>query len=360
MEGRHAPAVVVHLVTRAASLFTDDPDLGVEAVTAGDRPWAAAGHAVTRVQARLADRVPALQAPASGDEPVAEGGEISFGPARFDARTGDLISVAGREVAGPRLELWRAPTENDALRAFYGYADVEPTASRGLGTFTGPTADRWRDAGLDRLRRRVESVVAEPGRLVVRHRYSASAARAAVAVELVWTVRGGALRLDASAVPTAGWTTTWPRIGLHFELPRDVGRVEWFGTGPLENYADSHAAAVVGRFAAEVDDLVVNYAVPQESGHRAGLRELVLPDLGLAVTAHRVGRELPGFALRAHDAAEVTAARHPHELPASRATHLYLDAQQHGLGSASCGPDVRPEYQLRPRAAGWAVTFGAG
>ena len=332
----------------------------VEAVTAGDRPWAAAGHAVTRVQARLADRVPALQAPASGDEPVAEGGEISFGPARFDARTGDLISVAGREVAGPRLELWRAPTENDALRAFYGYADVEPTASRGLGTFTGPTADRWRDAGLDRLRRRVEAIVAEPGRLVVRHRYSASAARAAVAVELVWTVRGGALRLDASAVPTAGWTTTWPRIGLHFELPRDVGRVEWFGTGPLENYADSHAAAVVGRFAAEVDDLVVNYAVPQESGHRAGLRELVLPDLGLAVTAHRVGRELPGFALRAHDAAEVTAARHPHELPASRATHLYLDAQQHGLGSASCGPDVRPEYQLRPRAAGWAVTFGAG
>ena len=78
------------------------------------------------------------------------------------------------------------------------------------------------------------------------------------------------------------------------------------------------------------------------------------------MTAHRVGRELPGFALRAHDAAEVTAARHPHELPASRATHLYLDAQQHGLGSASCGPDVRPEYQLRPRAAGWAVTFGVG
>jgi beta-galactosidase len=102
----------------------------------------------------------------------------------------------------------------------------------------------------------------------------------------------------------------------------------------------------------------VNSAVPQESGHRAGLRELVLPDLGLAVTAHRVGRELPGFSLRAHDAAEVTAARHPHELPPSRATHLYLDAQQHGLGSASCGPDVRPEYQLRPRAASWAVTLG--
>nr|HMQ67242.1 glycoside hydrolase family 2 TIM barrel-domain containing protein [Arachnia sp.] len=51
----------------------------VEAVTAGDRPWAAAGHAVTRVQARLADRGPALQAPASADEPVIEGGDIVSG-----------------------------------------------------------------------------------------------------------------------------------------------------------------------------------------------------------------------------------------------------------------------------------------
>nr|WP_231979210.1 beta-galactosidase small subunit [Tessaracoccus coleopterorum] len=42
-------------------------------------------------------------------------------------------------------------------------------------------------------------------------------------------------------------------------------------------------------------------------------------------------------------------------MPASSATHLYLDARQHGLGSRSCGPDVRPEYLLRPRAAGWSI-----
>lgn len=97
--------------------------------------------------------------------------------------------------------------------------------------------------------------------------------------------------------------------------------------------------------------------VPQESGHRAELRELLLP--GLAVTATRRAGKLPGFALRAHDVAEVTAAAHPYELPRSTATHLYLDAQQHGLGSRSCGPDVRPEYQLRPRAAAWSLTFAA-
>ena len=73
-----------------------------------------------------------------------------------------------------------------------------------------------------------------------------------------------------------------------------------------------------------------------------------------------MGGELPGFTLRAHDAHQITGARHPHELPEPTATHLYLDAQQHGLGSRSCGPDVRPEYMLRPRAAAWALRFSAG
>ena len=42
------------------------------------------------------------------------------------------------------------------------------------------------------------------------------------------------------------------------------------------------------------------------------------------------------------------AAAHPHELPESEATFLYLDAAQHGLGSRSCGIDVVPEHALWP------------
>lgn len=52
------------------------------------------------------------------------------------------------------------------------------------------------------------------------------------------------------------------------------------------------------------------YARPQETGHRSGL----------------------------------------HELLASSHSYLYLDAAQHGLGSRACGPDVWPEFALRPEA----------
>ena len=326
----------------------------VEAVTAEPSAWAGPGHVVTAVQQRLAVGESATGQPGSA-APVAEGGMISFGPGLFDARTGDLVEVDGRTFTGPRLELWRAPTENDSLGSFPSYVYVEATSSRGKGGPAPSSAEQWRSAGLDRLHRRVISVEAEPGALVVMHRYAPAATRNAVTVELRWTLREGALRLEATAVPTRDWQGTWPRIGLHFTLEEGVGPVEWFGTGPAENYPDSRAAALVGRFESTVAELNVDYAVPQESGHRADLRELSLPDLGLTLRAEPVAGQLPGFSLREHDAHEVTAATHPYELPAPTATHLYLDAQQHGLGSRSCGPDVRPEYQLRPRAAGWSL-----
>ncbi len=331
----------------------------VEAVTASDAPWAQAGHVVSRVQSLLADPPAAPRRPVTGATPTVADGRYTLGPARFDARTGDLLELAGRDIAGPRLELWRAPTENDSLAGFNSYVDVEPTASRGVGAPAPSSLEQWREAGLDRLHRRVLSVTAAPGRLTVLHRYAPAATREAVTVQLDWSLDGDALRLDASAEPTRGWTGTWPRLGLHLELPVGLSRTSWFGTGPHESYVDSATAAFVGRFESAIADLVVDYAVPQESGHRLDLRELELPELGLTISAERVGGELPGFSLRAHDAHQVTGARHPHELPEPTATHLYLDAQQHGLGSRSCGPDVRPEYMLRPRAAAWALRLSA-
>ena len=119
----------------------------------------------------------------------------------------------------------------------------------------------------------------------------------------------------------------------------------------------------MGRFAAGVDDLTVTYAVPQESGHRADLRELALTGDGVApltVTTRPVAGRRPGFTVSPHSAAELTAAAHPHELPPSQATHLTLDLAVHGLGSRSCGPDVRPEFALWPRPESASFTLRVG
>ena len=338
-----------------------EPSLGevwrtARAVLARDEAWAAAGHVVAHHQVQLADvGLPGTRA--TGMAPEVEGAEIRLGPASFDSRSGDLTSLLGNEVSGPKLTLWRAPIENDVLDESPAYVDVEPIASRGTGSAAPSSKEQWLAAGLDRLHRRVVDLRVEPDGLRVLHRYAPAGSQEAVIVELVWSFDGQSLYLAADAQPTRGWGGTWPRIGLHLELPKGIQEVRWFGTGPEENYADSNAAAVVGRYSNDVAGMSVNYAVPQESGHRADLRELELPDVQLRINAEPVAGELPGFSIRRHDEHQLTAASHPHQLPEPTATHLYLDAAQQGLGSRSCGPDVRPEYQLRPRAAQWAITF---
>ncbi len=331
----------------------------VRAELAHDAGWAAEGHVLAWSQVRTH----AVAAPRLWTRPGARttsvGEQLSLGPATFDPHTGELRSLHGLGLTGPRLDMWRAPTENDSLSDFRSYVDVEPTASRGRGAPGPSLAAQWRAAGLDRLQRRVLAVDICSDAVRVLHRFAPAASRRSILLELVWRMRGDTLTLAADAQPSTGWSGTWPRIGLHFLLPADVGQVDWFGTGPRENYPDSRRAARVGRFSSAAEDLVVNYAVPQESGHREGLRELVLQGMGLRVMADEIAGTLPGFQLRAHNAHDAAAAAHPHELPRSLNTHLVIDAAVHGLGSRSCGPDVRPEHQLRPSAAQWSLRFGA-
>ena len=62
--------------------------------------------------------------------------------------------------------------------------------------------------------------------------------------------------------------------------PAELSRVEWFGDGPHECYPDRRAAATVGRHQSSVDDMYEDYVVPQEHGHRTGVRWLALTGAG--------------------------------------------------------------------------------
>ena len=86
-----------------------------------------------------------------------------------------------------------------------------------------------------------------------------------------WRLTDG-LALLVNVVPSPGWDCTWPRVGVRFDLPRELRHASWFGTGPNESYPDTRQAARVGRFAADIDELNVAYSRPQETGHRSELR----------------------------------------------------------------------------------------
>ncbi|WP_082177527.1 glycoside hydrolase family 2 TIM barrel-domain containing protein [Arthrobacter sp. RIT-PI-e] len=345
----HLDAGSIARVPRPDTTIQGETWLTVEAVLRAEAPWAPAGHVIVAEQLELA-AAPAVSWPRSG--PAVEG-----------VTQGRVTALAGLPVSGPRAELWRAPTDNDeggsALHegGFGSYDLADPWSNRGLGALAPSSADLWRHAGLDRLSARVAEIL-PAGRRVV---HAAADSKQALLSHERWSRDGDALVLRVDLVPTGDWRMHWPRIGIRFQLPGSVDHAEWFGTGERESYPDSRRSALVGRYAADVDDLVVDYARPQESGHRTELRELTIfedgsPWLRIETAPDAQGRR-PGFTLRRHTAEQVAAAAHPHELPASDAVYLWLDAAQNGLGSRACGPDVWPDHILRPEARSLVVRF---
>ncbi|MFE4081281.1 glycoside hydrolase family 2 TIM barrel-domain containing protein [Paenarthrobacter sp. YIM B13468] len=332
--------------------------LTVEVALRKDTAWAPAGHVISTAQLDLT--APAARRPLKAPRPLSSAargetgtaGALSLGPAQFE--DGRLVALGGLPVSGPRLELWRAPTDNDQGSGFGSYDLADPWLNNGAGVPALSNQSVWLKAGLDRLTARVQKVVQADDGVFVTTRYAAADNAHSVSVDEQWQVSGGELWLRLDIVPSSGWNMVWPRLGVRFDLPKSVDGASWFGTGPRESYPDSMRAALVGRYSAAIDELGVNYARPQETGHRSAVRSLELRNgTDPWVTFHALpdSRDrLPGFTLSRHTAQQVSGAAHRHELPQSRNSFLYLDAAQHGLGSRACGPDVWPDFALKPEA----------
>lgn len=344
-------------------------------------PWAPTGHVVARHQVAIEPHVVGLgpvpaprrrvgtAAPrevASPDLPAglpAPAGALRLGEAWFDRVTGALLRIGSLDVGGPRPELWRAPTENDSGEGGPGYEVVDPGTAGDLPTPEAlaqhSAATRWRERGLDRLEHRVRDVETRDDAVVVHLRSGAAGTARWLGTTLTYRWLDDELEMRISFEASNGWDCTWPRVGVRLDLPLGLDEAAWFGAGPGEAYADSRSASRIGRFTSTVAGLSEPYAVPQETGHRPDLRELLVsgeqvPTLRVRTVAYRSGgrpgtlASRPGFTLTRHTAQEVDVAQHQHELPPPSRTYLYLDAAQHGLGSRTCGMDVQPEHALWP------------
>lgn len=332
--------------------------LTVVAELASDTVWAPAGHVVSRAQRRTDDVAP-QPLPDRSTSPSIQDDCVEVGLARLDRRSGQVLALGETTVSAAGVELWRAPTENDRLATHGSYELADPAQTGGFGVPGPSSAERWRAAGLDRLMTRttLAEVVDEEFHAVAR--LTAAQSSSGAEASFRWWADGEATVVRVSVIPVGPRTdSTWPRIGFHLALPLGYEHLEWFGSGPDEEYPDTANGNIISRFNSAIDDLATPYAVPQETGRRAGLRWARLSGSGLPTLRIDVLGDQPvGITVARHDAHELTAADHAHELPSAAATHLYLDAAQHGIGTRSCGPDVLPRYQLWPSMASFTVRF---
>ncbi|KRD50536.1 hypothetical protein ASE34_13365 [Microbacterium sp. Root280D1] len=364
---------LVTALSRAATLHAQEAWMTWEVRHSGEAPKWLRGAVIHRTQERL-DYPAQPRADREGTKPQLALNEQSclqrhpggletavFGTVQIDRRTGSILRIGALNVSDAGLTVWRAPTDNDRGHGAIDYLDHAPQETLGAGAGQrGPSsADRWLEAGLNRLVPSTVAATDDGVAATTRTLWAAAGTNTAIECVRRWTtVREGVATLQLEVRPIGAWNVFWPRIGVHLQLPKHRWDAEWFGLGPHESYPDMRESTYVGRHRLPIAELTPPQVHPQEAGHRSDIGEIVLsaPEMSERVRIRRVAGEL-GFSLRSWSPMEITAAKHPYELPPPRSAHLILDLAMHGLGSRSCGPDVRPEYQLRPRRLGVTLEF---
>ncbi|MFI6492117.1 glycoside hydrolase family 2 TIM barrel-domain containing protein [Streptomyces sp. NPDC050564] len=324
----------VKLPTPPADARGSETQWTVRAVLAAGTAWAPRGHEVAWAQLPVAER--AVTRVAQSDGPVLGGRQITLGPAAFDTRTGALRTIGGVDVTGLRLDVWRAPTDND------NGAHWQPDERYGL---------LWRKLGLHRMRHRLDAVELGDDALTVRTRVAPAAWEVGLRTVYRWTSDGTRLRLTVSVAPEGDWTLPLPRLGIRLGLSGSADRVKWFGGGPGEGYPDTKSASKVARWEATVDELQTPYVRPQENGARADVRWAEIG--GLRVE----GDPSFWFTARRWTTEQLDAAEHLTDLTPGDTVWVNLDHGQQGIGSQSCGPGALPQYQLRAAPAEFSFVF---
>ncbi len=315
--------------------------------TASDTPWCEQGFEVAWEQLALPFRAKApgtrlRQPPATLEEKngvlTVTAGDLVV---EASGKAGTLTSLRHKGVeflvSGPRVNIWRAATDNDGIKAWTGQE------SKPLG--------RWRKAGLPEFQvtgRGVSATRNKDGSVTLSFQSVATARGGKIGHHHSYTVHPNGEIVVENDFACDRTLPDLPRLGVTFILRPDFEHLVWFGRGPHESYCDRKRGAAVGLYRGTVTGQYVPYIVPQEHGNKTDVRWMELADpRGRAIVFAATDRLLECSASH-FTANDLYAAAHTIDLTPRREIIVNLDYAQRGLGTASCGPDTLERYLLPP------------
>jgi beta-galactosidase len=158
----------------------------------------------------------------------------------------------------PKLNFWRAPTDND------------------FGEGAQYRLRLWESAGYN-AGYQYKGIEKSPGKVAVK--YSAKLLGIEAAVDLTYTVTGdGNLTVEAHYKALSGDLPEMMRFGMIMTFPESTDEFTWYGRGPRENYIDRNLDAFMGIWNGKVTEQVHPYIRPQETGNKTDVRWLTLTD----------------------------------------------------------------------------------
>ena len=127
---------------------------------------------------------------------------------------------------------------------------------------------------------------------------------------------------------------------MRFALSKNIGVAEYFGYGELESYIDKHHLAKLGVYRTTAEQNHTDYVKPQENGSHLGCEYVKFDHL------YATADQPFSFNLSPYTAEELTAKTHCYDLVKSPYMIFNIDYKMSGIGSNSCGPNLKDEYRL--------------
>ncbi|MFC5653654.1 beta-galactosidase domain 4-containing protein [Paenibacillus solisilvae] len=263
----------------------------------------------------------------------------------FDKLNGGIAAWSYRGepllTAGPQINLWRAPADNDVH-----------------------LAKRWREAGYHELEAFVRDIAvrsAAGGKAVqikANGILGVKGTRPLFEAAQLYTIYGsGDVTIETSLIPAKEGLPPLPRVGLRLRVPERFERFSWFGRGPHECYADRKESGKLGLYEGTAAEQFVPYIKPQENGSKADVRLAATSDPnGTGLIISGIGSPLGQVGVQQYSAQALSRAKHLSDLSPLGEYEVSVDMRQSGIGNHSCGyAPTLPAYLIAPEPTVFAV-----
>lgn len=313
-----------------------------------DKAWAEAGHEVAFGQCVYQVEEPKKTCP-EGVKVIRSTHNIGVRGAHFEVLfsvlNGGLVSYkyAGKEMieAIPKPNFWRAPTDNDC------------------GNLMGMRYGQWKLASMYLSHKDFRQGAYGPANMP---EVEVNEKTAKVSYTYIMpTIPTSECKLSYEVFGDGRVKTTlvydpvkelgdMPEFGVIFKFNADYDRVEWYGLGEAETYADRKKGAKLGIYANMVADNIARYMVPQECGAKEEVRWAKVTDRkGRGMLFEMDENNGPMmFSALPYTPHEMENAMHPYELPEVHYTVVRVAKDQMGIGGDdSWGARTHEEYLLK-------------
>lgn len=155
----------------------------------------------------------------------------------------------------------------------------------------------------------------------------------------------GALKVKVTFRPDTAVVKSMARLGLTFEMNDTYGNVAYLGRGDNETYSDRMQSGKIALYQTTAERMFHYYVTPQSTGNRTDVRWMKLTDeagQGIFVDSNRPFQ----FSVIPFADDVLEKARHINDLERNGHVTVHLDAEQAGVGTATCGPGVQPQYRV--------------